>query len=201
MFAYFLLALAALALVLGFVALLRQKTYLDPNTKTPMEIEVPIFGRMKANVPALAFVFFAALFAFLAAQLSEKPGIEQWSLRGPVLFAGGTKISPNDWKGITVETDPPMYSRFVDSKKVGRVLLTLPLLSGITFEEAVTSILFELEIGERYFSCTYYPEQELEAWNDPETREQSIIRYVTKLTREIKAIKLGVATEDGFPLC
>ena len=49
--------LAGLCFVLGFVALLKQKTYIDSQTNQPTEIELPFVGKLTTNYPALGFVF------------------------------------------------------------------------------------------------------------------------------------------------
>jgi hypothetical protein len=48
-----------------FVALLKQKSYLDIRSGEIIEIEVPIFRKMKTNYPALIFVFLAGVFGYL----------------------------------------------------------------------------------------------------------------------------------------
>lgn len=56
---------AILLLTFGFIALLKQKTYLDPATRKPTtEVEIDGFGRLKTNYPALIFVFFS-VFVFI----------------------------------------------------------------------------------------------------------------------------------------
>jgi hypothetical protein len=52
---------AVLLAVLGLVALLKQKTYLDSKTGQPTQIEIPLIGKMKTNYPALIFVFLAVV--------------------------------------------------------------------------------------------------------------------------------------------
>lgn len=63
----YLYSLSGLSIILGFIALLKQRTYIDADTKQPTEIEVPIFGKLKSNYPALIFVFLgfdASIFAY-----------------------------------------------------------------------------------------------------------------------------------------
>src|SRR5580765_6879571 len=79
LFAICLLLIAGLALCLGFFALLRQHTYLDPKTNAPIEIELPLLGRMKANYPALIFPFIAALFGYLG-YMSQEMQPTTWSV-------------------------------------------------------------------------------------------------------------------------
>ena len=50
-------AIAALSIILGFIALIKQKVYLDKDTKKQTELEIPILGKLKTNYPSLVFVF------------------------------------------------------------------------------------------------------------------------------------------------
>ena len=47
------MALGALCVLLGFVALLSSKIYIDDKTNAPTEVELPIIGKLKSNCPAL----------------------------------------------------------------------------------------------------------------------------------------------------
>jgi hypothetical protein len=59
-----------------------QKTYLDPETKQPTEIEVPLIGKLKTNYPALIFVFLGIVLAFLTFRTSHAPPKEKWEIEG-----------------------------------------------------------------------------------------------------------------------
>ncbi len=69
---YVAFAIATLLIVLGFIALLTQKVYLDSTTQQPITIEVPFVGKMAANVPSLAFVFFGSHWPFMASSTTRK---------------------------------------------------------------------------------------------------------------------------------
>ena len=61
--------LAAILIILGFIALLRQKTYIDSKTKQPTEIEITKLGKFKSNYPALAFVVLGFVLAFFVGSI------------------------------------------------------------------------------------------------------------------------------------
>jgi hypothetical protein len=71
--------------VLGFLALLSQKIYLDPRTNAPVEIDVPILGKMKANYPALIFVFLGCAMVVLG--LTRYTGVRtiRWLIDGSII--------------------------------------------------------------------------------------------------------------------
>lgn len=51
--------IAIICIVLGFVALLTQRVYVDSATKETIHIDVPIFGKLRTNYPAVVFLFIA----------------------------------------------------------------------------------------------------------------------------------------------
>jgi hypothetical protein len=71
--------LAVLALVLGFFALLKQKTYIDANSGAVTSVELPLIGKLKTNYPALVFVFASLLFAYFASRARIEEAMETWT--------------------------------------------------------------------------------------------------------------------------
>ena len=73
---------ALVPVILGFIALLKQKTYLDATNQQPVEVEVPLFGKLKTNYPALVFVVLGFALAFTAFDKSYPPKPVQWHISG-----------------------------------------------------------------------------------------------------------------------
>jgi hypothetical protein len=73
--------IAVLSIILGFIALLSQKVYLDAATKQPTEVAVPLLGKIKTNYPALVFVFLGAALTYGAFQKSYSDK-EEWTISG-----------------------------------------------------------------------------------------------------------------------
>lgn len=93
-------AIALLLIVLGFVALLTQRTYVDPATAQPIEVDIPLIGKMKANYPALVFVFLGCGIALYTLVHSLPPRKMSWDIRGNLMSE-----NPIDWsKGILTLT-------------------------------------------------------------------------------------------------
>ena len=82
-------SLSFLSVALGFVALLAQRTYLDKETQKPVEIEIPVFGKMKSNYPALLFVFLGFALAFYAFDKSYPPPKVEWVVTGALKAQDG----------------------------------------------------------------------------------------------------------------
>jgi len=103
------LVLAAFALVLGFFALLKQKTYLDAQTgAVTTEIEVPFVGKLKTNAPALAFVIVGLAFGYLANQEKANEAKETWTTTIPITIEGQLKSQQNvpDWSSTEINVVP-----------------------------------------------------------------------------------------------
>lgn len=131
---------AVLLITLGFVALLKQKTYLDSETKQPTEVEVPLVGKLKTNYPALLFVFLgfaAAYFAF------NKPrNKELWTIQGSFDNTSNRKINwekGDIWLKPIELTEPP----HIDNNGVFSINILLD--EGRSFEDVIESIQFTLD--------------------------------------------------------
>ncbi len=135
LFAFSSLMICVLAMLLGFVALLRQKTYLDPKTNAPIEIELPLVGRMKANYPALTFIFVAAFFGFLAYS-SQEIQPNQWSVTGSVGYADGTQLKQADWAALRITIDPVLYESTVNKRSAGHFTIAPALPKSPLFWKA-----------------------------------------------------------------
>jgi hypothetical protein len=83
--------IAAILCLLGLGAILvaaifafKQKAYVDKDTGQVTEIDVPIFGKLKTNTPAIALCFVAAIFGYFAYDLMKKRGPELISFNGEI---------------------------------------------------------------------------------------------------------------------
>jgi len=47
--------LGTLCIILGFIALLSSRIYIDKASNSTVEVEVPFFGKLKGNYPTLVF--------------------------------------------------------------------------------------------------------------------------------------------------
>ena len=77
--------ISSLSIILGFIALLTQKIYIDPKTNKPTSIKIPFFGEMITNFPALVFLFVGgglALFTFNKSYPPPPPKQVIWKLSG-----------------------------------------------------------------------------------------------------------------------
>lgn len=139
-----LLVLSFLSVILGFVALLNQKIYLDAQTREATEIDVPILGKMKTNYPSLVFVFLG--FAMAVAVLVQHGKTEpvtwkvsgqflsddremQWLAKDLTVFPCGLQIAMNKDTGeFNIELDIEKGKNFEDTIEV--ITYSAPKASG-----------------------------------------------------------------------
>jgi hypothetical protein len=200
LFAICLLLIAVLALCLGFFALLRQHTYLDPKTNAPIEIELPLLGRMKANYPALIFPFIAAFFGYLGFISRDLPST-QWSVAGTVGYADGNLLDSVDWNELQIKVIPDRYNSTVHKDNTGGHFTITPALpDGFKLEDEITSVIFSLNKSPEYLSCQFSPKQEFDNWNDGSKREKSLLIDAAQYSRMLKGVKLN-KYNSGDPPC
>lgn len=73
------------SIVVAAIFAFKQKAYVDKNTQEKVtEIEVPIFGKLKTNTPAIALCFVAAVFGYFGYDLMKGRGPSLVSFTGEV---------------------------------------------------------------------------------------------------------------------
>jgi len=174
---YALLAVAVLAILLGFVALLKQKTYIDSATNEPSEFELPLVGKLKTNYPSLLFV---ALGFGIVWQVSQRidEGTEEWSITGSLR---SDSVSPA-WEQGTLTVFPSDFRVELSSQGAFRITARLP--KGATFEDVVDYIDFSHPAGSVQFS----PKNQFARYAQHDTT--SLIREATPRSRILKPLTL-----------
>lgn len=144
--------LAALCFLLGFVALLLQKTYVDSQTNLPTEIELPLVGKLKSNFPALVFVVVGAFLAYVAWSRPPDLGEEQWTVTGSFLAPKGEEVK---WQDGTLAILPKAF----DSVELqdGHFQIQGSIPKGKRLEDVVTAIVYsnanvsaQINVGDEY---------------------------------------------------
>ncbi len=173
--------LSILATVLGFVALLTQRIYMDASTQKPVEFEIPLLGKMKSNYPALAFVFMGCFLAWYTMQsvlpLYEKPKM-LWTVTGSF---SDRRIS--DWrtrgKLILTPKDPDY-----DVDENGHFTIKIHIEKPKTFENIIDNITFTYPDRP---DVTIYPSREYDAYR---SGQASRLDNAGDYTRTYKRIAL-----------
>ena len=186
--------LGTLCIILGFIALLSSRIYIDKASNSSVEVEVPFFGKLKGNYPALVFVLLgAALAAYgiktnaelrtTAANIEAKKGQEDWVVSGRLLSPND---KPVDWEhGVfTLISGTPE----VTFKPGGGFEIKLKIEHGQDFEHYVQQIDYTNDIG----SAKIFPQQELDAST---ANKSSLLANKTANTRVYKPVKLQAFNE------
>lgn len=169
------------AVFLGFVALLKQKTYIDRHTRQPTEIELPLVGKMKTNAPALAFVFLGVAVALVAFEKSYPPKKVEWTVQGSFKKVPGKQI---DWPTGTLALHPTDFKPEVST--AGTFTITAMIEEGRSFEEAIELIDYSHPSG----SVQLSPKQEYSRYLEHDT--SSLVQATTETTRRFKPLTLTV---------
>lgn len=150
------IAVSILSIILGFIALLSQKIYLDAKTQKPTEIKVAFLGKMKTNYPSLIFVFlgFALVFYLLDQHFQTEPVL--WKVSG---FFTSEKPDMN-WSPTQLSVFPRDIITKID-KDTGRFDISLGIKKGNTFEEEISVIIYT----DKYESGKIIPRKELEKYD------------------------------------
>lgn len=129
--------ISSLLIILGFIALLTQKIYIDRETNQPTEIEIPFLGKLKTNVPAIVFVFLGFGLAFITFDKSFPPKQVDWNIKGSFENLENMDI---DWTNGKVALIPTNMSGGVSDK--GTFTITVKIDDGKTLEEVFEFIDF-----------------------------------------------------------
>jgi|GEM_PF-3496259 len=167
---YVAFGIATLLIVLGFIALLTQKVYLDSATQQPITIEVPFVGKMAANVPSLALVFFGFALAIY--------GIEHFSQKN-VKWKITASLKPDapvsNWQGLRVSVFPVDTDVDLD-RETGRFSFDMQIPDGQTFESVVSTVFIDADFG----AASLVPKDAMDLRNN---KQQSMLTSTTDTTR------------------
>jgi hypothetical protein len=177
-FLVFIIGLATLCIVLGFVALLTQKVYIDKETKQPTDINIPLVGRMKTNYPALIFVVAGVLLVYLAMGKLPLP-LETWTIEGQLMSSEENV----NWQEGTIYLHP--FGTPPDITRGGKFTIKCELEKGKKIHEVIQYIDYShYSKG----SVKIYPKKEYDLYLID--REKSKIKDITETSIEYKPVSL-----------
>lgn len=165
---------AIFMILLGFIALLMQKTY---KVEGRTEVKLLGFGKMKTNYPALVFVFLGFILALVQLR-SETEGRVEWRITGKLACSeqvdwrnGQMSLFPCDITVTPVQPD-------------GTFFITARLPKGKTFEDEFQHITYTHRVG----SAVLYPGKEMEAFKIE--KELSLLSGYTENSRSYKTVNI-----------
>ena len=145
------LGISILLIVLGFIALLKQKTYIDSKTQQPTRIKLPFFGEMITNFPALIFIFSAVAIFYTTIQKCKFKGDTNWHIEGCITDPKNKSLN---WSKSELRMMPTsIINDNVDS--TGRFFIDVSIANGKRLEDEIEWIKYSLDAS----SVTIYPEK------------------------------------------
>jgi hypothetical protein len=177
----YMFGVSTLLIVLGFIALLKQKLYVDKDSGET-EVEIPFFGKLKSNYPALVFVLLGAALAFYGFQKSFPPPKTQWTLTG--LFQDPLHRDIK-WGTGTLQLTPTVISGTVYDS--GRFEIQVPIEQGQNLESVFDGLHYDVAEGSIYINL----QNEYNAFRH--NNKASLLSSVSEWGREFKPIGLGTS--------
>ncbi len=146
--------LSAIILALGAVSLFTQKvSTIDKETGAETTVELPFFGKLKTNIPALAFVFIGAgLAAFTYGKASALT--DQWVINGQFTAPESGAI---DWGKGSLLLAPSMLKSAISPD--GTFEIQGSIRRGLEFEDVVDQISYG-NACEGIYTIRIMPKQE-----------------------------------------
>jgi hypothetical protein len=170
--------LSALLIILGFVALLKQKTYLDSATLQPVQVEVPVFGKVKTNYPAVLFIVFGSVLAGVIFERAFPPRKVEWRLQGTLAHPQNARII---WSVGTLTLMPSEITPSVNDQ--GRFEVTAFVEEGKSIEDIYETLDFTHPAGSVHIELKDELKKKLRG-------EPSLISSTTEHTRTFKPLTI-----------
>lgn len=179
---YIIAGVSVLLIILGFIALLTQKIYIDQKTQTHTEVDIPLFGRMRTNYPALVFVFLGCALSFLILQkfAVHKEKVD-WLITGSMQNVSENQL---DWREGSMDLFPCEIKES-EFGEFGSFRIVAAIEKGKTFEDLIESIHFDHPDGA---SFVLFPRKEYEKYS--KRLSGSLLDECTERTRLYKALPL-----------
>ena len=172
--------IAVISIVLGFIALLKQKNYIDTQTKSVTDIEIPFLGRLKTNYPSLVFLFlgiFVSVYTFHRSQTNK----QVWEVSGTF---SDPQRRITDWASGELNIKPSsIITKTVDEN--GNFSFQIVIDADLNIEDVVETITYSNSKGSAYI----VPNEEETKYKDGDTT--SLIKKLTRSARMYKAACLN----------
>jgi len=134
--------LSALILALGGISLFTQKVYkVDTETGQKVEIEIPFFGKLTTNYPALAFAFIgAAMAAFTFDRTSDET--DKWLITGTFKAPQSEAVA---WTEGCISLLPRQFQ--TEIRPGGKFEIEADIKKGRQFEDEIARISYSKACG------------------------------------------------------
>ena len=179
--------LSALILALGGVSLFTQKVRkVDKETGEETIIELPFFGKLRTNYPALAFAFIGAGMAVFTLEKTVK-STNQWVITGEFTAPESRAI---DWTNGALILSPSKLTPSINPDGTFRIQGLIQ--RGLKFEDVVKQISYCNWCGDLY-SGSIHTEKEYE---DYMNEKNSILKEVRDLERIYRPVTVRMTPKS-----
>lgn len=177
--------LSAIILALGAISLLTQKLRAVDQEGKEVIIELPFFGKLRTNYPAVAFAFIGAgLAAFTYAKTCELN--DQWVINGQFTAPESGTI---DWTKGSVMIRPAML--WPNINQDGTFEIQGSIRRGVKFEDVVEQITYSNWCGGKYTARIMTKEE----YNKHKAGEPSNLQNVDSTMRVYKPMAVDFIPE------
>jgi hypothetical protein len=167
--------IGAVLIILGFIALLTQRNYIDPATNAPTEVEIPLLGKMKANYPALIFVFLGCVMVNVGLRQYDRSAEVLWRIDGTITTADAQDVN---WQLGRLEVFPASVKKDIDPE-TGRFWIEVQIPIGKTLEDVIEYIDYTHPFG----GIQIFPKSELEL------NKNGKVSNLVKATEKVRVYK------------
>lgn len=178
--------LSTLIVLLGGMSLVLQKVYkVDSTTGEKTTVEIPLFGKLSTNYPAIVFVFIgAALSTYTLNKTMESD--DHWVVSGSFRTPNAEAIN---WERGNLRLSPKKYHMSVSPD--GTFEIQGEIKKGRNFEEEVKQITYEnCSCDGKIFGASIMAENE---YRNFVKNEKSLIESTGEKTRRYKAVEVNIA--------
>jgi hypothetical protein len=177
--------LSILIVLLGGVSLVMQKVYkVDGVTGEKTIIEVPFFGKLSTNYPAIAFVFIgAALASYTLNKTCDSD--DSWIISGSLRAPNGEVVN---WERGSLRLSPKKFHMTVSPN--GNFEIQGDIKKGHKFEEEVKQITYENGTCDgKVYGASIMVENE---YNSFTKNENSLVEKAESYTRRYKTVDVDL---------
>ncbi|MBA3006224.1 MAG: hypothetical protein KKB91_11165 [Proteobacteria bacterium] len=178
--------LSTLIVLLGGMSLILQKVYkVDSATGEKTTVEIPLFGKLSTNYPAVVFVFIGAALATYTLNKTMEVD-DHWVVSGSFRTPNAEAIN---WERGNLRVSPKKYHMSVSPD--GTFEIQGEIKKGRKFEEEVKQITYEnCSCDGKVFGASIMAESE---YNGFIKKEKSLIEDAGENTRRYKAVEVNIA--------
>lgn len=182
--------LSTLIVLLGGVSLVLQKVYkVDSATGEKTIVEIPVFGKLSTNYPAIVFVFIGAALATYTLNKTWETD-DHWVVSGSFHTPNAEIIN---WERGNLRISPKKYHMSVSPD--GTFEIQGEIRKGRDFEEEVKQITYEnCSCDGKVFGASIMAESE---YNNFIKKEKSLVEGAGKNTRRYKAVEVNIARRQA----